>query len=636
MSQLFILLLVFFLSPDAFAARLFTSGFELQTTTANKEWTSFTGAGTIGTTIKRSGAASYEANASNEYADIEFRAASTNPLYVRFYLYIATVPNQIVDIFHYWDAVTNPIQELMRLDSTGHLQLWNGTQQLGNSSAALSTATWYRVEFSYYDADGGYCYAFLNGKQFASGVCGNLNGGTDAYFGIIGTVTSGDLYFDDIAINDDQLPVYNSQTSLPGPGYVVHLQPNAAGDNNSWLKASGAAGDANNYTLVDETTPDDATSYIKRTATGTKIDDYKVTSSATAGIASTDTIRVIQVGARIGATSGTATNRAGIYRIKSQASGTVLSSGTTSFAVNGWDTDINAFPFVYQLTSYTDPQAGGAWTSSLINTMQIGVTNATSSTNEIRVSTLWAEVDANTSAQNPITYLQLDENAGIYSTDATGNGNNMALGDSTCTAGTGGCPSWVAGRHGSGLSFDGVAQWASIPTLDLSGTSAITVALWVKRTYGNGNVTMVEGTRNFNSYFTGFGIFPDDGVDCSTSGSIMAGIHGTGGYNTNCYAQPGDSGWHHMVFVFDRNQSTANVVRYYLDSKLQTVASQTNAADNSGTPFGNYPIYFMTRGANQQFMTGTIDEVRIYNRALTPAEIRHLFLGTDVMRYGGF
>jgi hypothetical protein len=205
-----------------------------------------------------------------------------------------------------------------------------------------------------------------------------------------GNTATADLYFDDFAVNQG---TGSFQTSYPGQGNIVYLHPNAAGDNNTWETSAGGAGSATNYQAVDEVTPDDATTYLKRITTTIKVDDYNVTDSSTAGIDPYDSISLVQVGMRAKATSATASNDRNILlRIKKTTSGTVSKSGNTDFSSTSYVTHSDPVPKIYQLNAYTDPDSA-TWTTSTLDTMQIGMENQTSVTTEVDVSKLWAMVE---------------------------------------------------------------------------------------------------------------------------------------------------------------------------------------------------------------------------------------------------
>src|SRR5688572_9579321 len=76
-------------------------------------------------------------------------------------------------------------------------------------------------------------------------------------------------------------------------------------------------------------------------------------------------------------------------------------------------------------------------------------------------------------AANLVAAYAFDEGTGSAAADASGTGNNGTL------AG----PTWVAGKNGGGLSFDGVNDWVTVAdanSLDL--TTAMTLSAWVRPT----------------------------------------------------------------------------------------------------------------------------------------------------------
>ncbi len=380
-------------------ARLWSCGFELQSATAAVEWTLNVGTPQIDTTTKRSGAASYRCHptATTNAIRMTFQSDTTNTLFHRFYVYIASATDALDTIYAYQDSgAVNGWSIRMNSDRT--LELWDevGGTQIGSDSAVLSTSTWYRIEVRYQDSAGATAQLSARidgGSDFASatGLTG-LAGGGQIRCGAV-TSTTCDLYFDDLAINDT---TGSYQTSYPGAGSIVHMQPDGAGDNTQWQDDASTTGGTAVVGNINEVTPDDATNYNKRTLTGTKIDDWTCESSSSAGIGSSDTITLVSVGQRAGATNATATNRSDILRIKSASGGTVSESGTIDISVNGWLTHNDGSPKVYQLTSYTDPTTGSAWTptgTNSLDNMQIGYKSGTSSTTEIRVTTIWALVE---------------------------------------------------------------------------------------------------------------------------------------------------------------------------------------------------------------------------------------------------
>mgnify|MGYP001606696916 FL=1 len=194
---------------------------------------------------------------------------------------------------------------------------------------------------------------------------------------------SGDLYFDDMAINDN---TGSTQNSWPGPGKIVHLQPDSAGDtDNSTTTPTG-------WQQVDEITPDDITTTAWLDADN-DILDVNLESHSSAGIDPNSSITFVSPGIRsvVDGVAG-ATWQLGL---KSQSSGTIVNGTAQVHNDRTWKTngDINpSFPGNYTLHSFTDPQAGGPWTPLLLDSMQIRA-STTEATPDVGISTLWALVE---------------------------------------------------------------------------------------------------------------------------------------------------------------------------------------------------------------------------------------------------
>lgn len=384
-------------------ARLWGFSAGLNTLTAGVEFTSGNGSGAIAISAFPSDATRralrFNPSAASAWmGQIAKASASSAQFWVGTAIEIGTAPAAATEFVGLWNAGAGTRQAGCYVDNSHVVHLRDSTANNRVSSSALSSGIHF-VEFTTTVSAGSAAMELvIDGVSvgtFASGTVGNFDA---VYWGTPAGAGTYDLYLSEFAINDSSgsnetaWPSGKNAAQATGRRYAYAF-PSAGGDNNAWLKQGGGAGDSSNYQSVDEVTPDDATTYLKRTSTGTKLDDYNLPSAASLGIGASDTVRLVQVGARVGSTSTTATGRDYATRIKSQPSGTVVTGTTSACNVNGWTTHSAAAPKNYQLTSYVDPQAGGAWTTTLLDAMQIGITTVTSSTNEIRVSTVWALVE---------------------------------------------------------------------------------------------------------------------------------------------------------------------------------------------------------------------------------------------------
>ncbi len=222
-------------------------------------------------------------------------------------------------------------------------------------------------------------------------------------------------------------------------------------------------------------------------------------------------------------------------------------------------------------------------------------------------------------AQSPVGYWKFDDGSGTSAVDSSGYGHTARLFNGV---------SWVAGKMGDAVAtLAPRRQYVGIPQIDLSTTKAATVTLWSNRTYSTvGGHTLFEATTNFNNYTTGFAFFPDD----ATCDGIQVALHGNVGYVANCYGQPSSGVWHHIAVVFDKTQTGGSQVKYYLDGALQPVSWNLYASTNTNY-FGNNPLFLFCRGGGTEFNSGEIDDFRIYNTALTAAQIRAIYNGPTLV-----
>ena len=373
-----------FIPQFTFAARLWQTGVELQSTTSGVDWDSTLGSPTINTTTKRSGAASLRCNPTAAAWYIRHRYAGTGAttIYARFYIYISTATDGTETIVRLGDSGFATEPDVYLQITTGNiLQLRDSAgTQIGSNSSALNTGQWYRVELEspFSPGDTGNTYkARLDGTEFASGTGAGFLGDAVNFLqvGII-TASTADIYFDDIAVNDNQ---GSAQTSYPGAGSIVHMHPTAAGD---------AAATTGLFSAVDEVTPNDATDYIEQDTIAEV--DYNFETSATAGIGASDTITLVQVGTRQHPETAAAAGWRAL--VMTQTGGTTAYGNAKTHNDTTWKTNGDALPKIYSLTSYVDPQAGGAWTPALLDTMQAGV-DVTDATPNMFFSTIWALVE---------------------------------------------------------------------------------------------------------------------------------------------------------------------------------------------------------------------------------------------------
>lgn len=378
-------------------ARLWSTGFELNSTTTGVEGDTYSLV-TVSTTQARTGTYSLRCNASSNAPFFRTKVlaadTSTGIAYLRFYLYIATAISTTTQICR---IVTsgNVQQAVIRLTAANNLQLCDSTvTQIGSNSSALSANTWYRVETSYNPANGAQA-AYIDGVSFASGT-GQTGSWSQFLLGAINGTPTCDIYFDDVAINDNS---GSFQNTLPGSGKIIVLKPNAAGDSNGYLVTNGGtAGAANNFTRVQEVTPDDATTYNASVLLNAE-DLYNCDDS---GIGASDTVNVVAVGARFADLVAADATTSFKLEIEKTASGTKTQSAAIIANSTTWRTNATAAPFNYPITTYQDPD-GSAWTQSTLDSAQIGMIVSAAGVRTAAITKVWMLVDYTPSAGGLVT-----------------------------------------------------------------------------------------------------------------------------------------------------------------------------------------------------------------------------------------
>jgi hypothetical protein len=198
---------------------------------------------------------------------------------------------------------------------------------------------------------------------------------------------------------------------------------------------------------------------------------------------------------------------------------------------------------------------------------------------------------------NLVGWWKLDDGFGTTAIDSSGRGNNGTLSNG---------PVWVAGRIGGALDFDGTNDYVDCGNAAIFNiTGQITLSLWVNTD------TVAAGTHR--SYL----------LKGDTSYALKQGSPGNieffvyiGGWQAVTF--PVDTSfngvWHHLAGTYDGSQIKLYVDGVLRDTKPYKGAIATNAAIVSiGSDSGT-----------RRYCDGRIDDVRIYNRALSMADIMKL------------
>jgi len=190
--------------------------------------------------------------------------------------------------------------------------------------------------------------------------------------------------------------------------------------------------------------------------------------------------------------------------------------------------------------------------------------------------------------------------------DTSGNGNDGTF--------FGGTPNYVAGRVGSCVEFDGVDDYVNCgndTSLDFANDS-FSISTWVKILGSNNEQVVIS--KGAIGGTPGWALYARRDNHYIEFLTIDESIVGAYRYFSGGFTQINDGAWHHLVLVFDRTSNE----KLYIDGVLFSSANIVTGIFDSVSPLNigrRVGIY----------ISGSIDEVRLYNRALTPTEVDTLY-----------
>ena len=198
-------------------------------------------------------------------------------------------------------------------------------------------------------------------------------------------------------------------------------------------------------------------------------------------------------------------------------------------------------------------------------------------------------------ASGLVAAFSFDEGAGTTALDASGNALNGAISGAT----------WSTGRNGGALAFDGVDDWVTVDDNPLLDVTRLTVSAWIRPTVRTPwmTVLMKEAPDTL-----AYALYANNDASRPAGEILVNGViriaTGTAAIATNA--------WTHLAYTYDG----ANMRMYVNGVLVRTVARTGNITASTG------PLRIGGNEVWGEFFTGLIDDVRVYNRALTLAEVQ--------------
>ena len=213
-----------------------------------------------------------------------------------------------------------------------------------------------------------------------------------------------------------------------------------------------------------------------------------------------------------------------------------------------------------------------------------------------------------------VGWWKLDEVSGTSAADSSGNGSVGILQNG---------PSWATGKIGQALNFDGIDDFVEIPFGDWLNVNNITVSLWVKKLSNSqpGWNTLISRQYDTSWDDVFFMAYNTSGGD-----NYIFGLNGDERSITGPASSPDLNQWAQLVGVYDGSYLT-----FYRNGVLIGSISVFPGMKSDTTKLtigAQYNGYYSGAGRDvgiDEFANVIIDDVRIYNRALSAAEIQAIY-----------
>lgn len=205
-------------------------------------------------------------------------------------------------------------------------------------------------------------------------------------------------------------------------------------------------------------------------------------------------------------------------------------------------------------------------------------------------------------------YWKMDEGTSTTANDSSGNSNTGTLTNS---------PTWATGKYSYATSFAGSNQHINAGSgSSLDDLTTLTVSAWIYPTTVSGwHVIARKGTSGNGWSFQQSDNILEFQADCSGGAYKETGQNGTT-LTTNT--------WHFVTLVWTGGCTNPNATLYVnAVDELGLVTSNGSGSYNSDA--GQDLMIAIDGDGTSGDFEGSIDEMRIYNRALSPAEVSQLY-----------
>jgi len=203
-----------------------------------------------------------------------------------------------------------------------------------------------------------------------------------------------------------------------------------------------------------------------------------------------------------------------------------------------------------------------------------------------------------------VGYWNFNEGSGTTLTDQTSNDNNGTITGATWNDDGAPVTAGTTPTNTYSLSFDGTDDFVGVPSNSVyTVNQSFTIETWINANSNSGTKSIAQGWYGY-----GFQLYMSNGAP----NFILREPNGNGvGFLGT--TQIGDGSWHHIAAVLDGTN-----VSVFVDGSLDLEGTFNNTVTGNGTDdlsFGHSPWA-------SEYYNGLLDEIRIWNVALTESQIQ--------------
>jgi hypothetical protein len=202
------------------------------------------------------------------------------------------------------------------------------------------------------------------------------------------------------------------------------------------------------------------------------------------------------------------------------------------------------------------------------------------------------------SEEGLVAYWKFDEGSGGTATDSAGTNNGVLVGDTT----------WTTGRVDGALSFDGDGDYVAVSPIAVLTGNTLTAQAWIRvSNLGAFNPILTQNVYSMSN--DGYYLYVFDG--CPTFFVVKSFV----GSAKAASPEPINADqWYHVAGTNDGTR-----LKLYVNGQLK--ASVPSGGGLTGV---NNNAYIGCESISPYYYTGLIDDVRIYDRAVSESEFRDI------------